>query len=126
MNVINGGAHADNSLDFQEFMLVPHGAPSFAEAIRYGSEVFHALRALLKRLGHSTSVGDEGGFAPRLRDNDEACELIVRAIQSAGFVPGEQVAIALDPAASEFSIQRGSIEHRFMGARRTSSNTSPI
>jgi enolase len=102
MNVINGGAHADNSLDFQEFMLVPHGAPSFAEAIRYGSEVFHALRTLLKKSGHSTSVGDEGGFAPRLRDNEEACELIVRAIQSAGFVPGEQVAIALDPAASEF------------------------
>jgi enolase len=102
MNVINGGAHADNSLDFQEFMLVPHGAPNFADAIRYGSEVFHALRALLKKLGHSTNVGDEGGFAPHLRDNEEACELIVRAIQSAGLVPGEQVAIALDPAASGF------------------------
>jgi enolase len=102
MNVINGGAHADNSLDFQEFMLVPHGAPSFAEAMRYGSEVFQALKAILKRSGHSTGVGDEGGFAPRLRDNEQACELIVQAIQSAGFAPGEQVAIALDPAASTF------------------------
>jgi enolase len=102
MNVINGGTHADNSLDFQEFMVVPHGAPTFAEALRYGAEIFHELRALLKKLGHSTGVGDEGGFAPKLRDNEEACSLIVEAIEAAGFIPGEQVAIALDPAASVF------------------------
>jgi enolase len=107
MNVINGGAHADNSLDFQEFMLVPHGAPTFAEAVRYGSEVFHALKALLSKLGYTTSVGDEGGFAPKLRDNEEACNLIVEAIQSGGFVPGEQVALALDPAASAFCADSG-------------------
>lgn len=115
MNVINGGAHADNSLDFQEFMLVPHGAPTFAEAVRYGSEVFHALKALLTRLGHVTSVGDEGGFAPKLRDNDEACDLIVEAIRAAGFVPGEQVAIALDPAASAFCVAGGGYELRKSG-----------
>lgn len=115
MNVINGGAHADNSLDFQEFMLVPHGAPTFAEAVRYGSEVFHALKALLTRLGHVTSVGDEGGFAPKLRDNDEACDLIVEAIRAAGFVPGEQVAIALDPAASAFCVAGGGYELRNSG-----------
>jgi enolase len=120
MNVINGGAHADNSLDFQEFMLVPHSAPSFAEAVRYGSEIFHALKALLNKLGHVTSVGDEGGFAPRLRDNDEACGLIVEAIQSAGFVPGEQVAIALDPAASSFCAAGGYELRKSGGGRRTS------
>jgi enolase len=103
MNVINGGAHANNSLDFQEFMLVPHGAPTFADALRYGSEVFHALKALLGKLGHITSVGDEGGFAPKLRHNEEACGLIIEAIRAAGFVPGEQIGIALDPAASAFS-----------------------
>jgi len=107
MNVINGGAHADNSLDFQEFMLVPHGAPTFAEALRYGAEIFQALKALLGKLGHVTSVGDEGGFAPKLRDNEEACNLIVEAIESAGFVPGQQVAIALDPAASGFRVDGG-------------------
>jgi enolase len=107
MNVINGGAHADNSLDFQEFMLVPHGAPAFAEAVRYGSEVFHALKALLHKLGYATGVGDEGGFAPKLRDNEEACGLIVEAIENAGFVPGKQVAVALDPAASAFQSEGG-------------------
>lgn len=104
MNVINGGAHADNSLDFQEFMLVPHGAPTFAEAIRYGAETFQALKALLGKRGHVTSVGDEGGFAPKLRGNEEACAIIVEAIESAGFVPGKQVSIALDPAASAFRV----------------------
>ena len=94
MNVINGGAHADNSLDFQEFMLVPHGAPSFAEAVRYGAEIFQALRTLLGKSGYSTSVGDEGGFAPKLQTNEEACNLIVEAIEAAGFVPGKEVAIA--------------------------------
>lgn len=107
MNVINGGTHADNSLDFQEFMLVPHGAPTFAEAIRYGAEVFHALKALLRKLGYVTSVGDEGGFAPKLKNNEQACNLILEAIEAAGFVPGEQVAIALDPAASAFRSDNG-------------------
>ncbi len=102
MNVINGGTHADNSLDFQEFMLVPHGAPTFAEALRYGAETFHALKTILKGRGLATNVGDEGGFAPKLRSNDEACDLIVDAIKAAGFVPGKQIAIALDPAASAF------------------------
>jgi len=102
MNVINGGLHADSSLDFQEFMLVPHGAPSFAEALRYGAETFHALRALLGKLGHATSVGDEGGFAPRLRDNEEACHLIVEAIEAAGYQPGRHISIAIDPAATSF------------------------
>ena len=120
MNVINGGTHADNSLDFQEFMLVPHGAPTFAEAVRYGSEVFHALKALLSKLGHVTSVGDEGGFAPKLRDNDEACDLIVEAIQGAGFVPGEEVAIALDPAASTFRADSGYELRKSGGGGRTS------
>jgi enolase len=107
MNVINGGTHADNSLDFQEFMLVPHGAPTFAEALRYGAETFRTLKALLGKLGHTTSVGDEGGFAPKLRDNEEACNLILEAIASAGFAPGNQVAIALDPAASAFQVAGG-------------------
>lgn len=119
MNVINGGAHADNSLDFQEFMLVPHGAPTFAEALRYGAEIFKALKALLDKLGHVTSVGDEGGFAPKLRDNEEACSLIVEAIESAGFTPGEQVAIALDPAASAFSIDDGYSLGRSGGGPKT-------
>ncbi len=102
MNVINGGKHADSSLDFQEFMIVPHGAPTFAEALRYGAETFQVLRRLLHESGHSTAVGDEGGFAPKLRGHEEALEFIVAAIESAGFRPGEDVAIALDPAASSF------------------------
>jgi enolase len=102
MNVINGGLHAENSLDFQEFMIVPHGAPSFTEALRYGAETFHALRALLHARGYSTAVSDEGGFAPNLASNDEACELIVEAIGSAGFRPGAEIALALDPAATSF------------------------
>jgi enolase len=104
MNVINGGTHADNSLDFQEFMLMPIGAPNFAEALRYGAETFHALQRLLKKRGLATSVGDEGGFAPKLGSNDEACQLIVEAIEAAGFVPGKHVSIALDPAASAFFV----------------------
>jgi enolase len=102
MNVLNGGKHADNSMDFQEFMLMPIGAPTFAEALRYGSETFHALAKILHKKGYSTSVGDEGGFAPNLRSNEEACELIVEAIQAAGYRPGKDIAIALDPAASSF------------------------
>jgi enolase len=102
MNVINGGVHADNNVDLQEFMLFPVGAPSFAEALRWGAEIFHKLRGLLSDKGYATSVGDEGGFAPNLTSNREAIELVLAAIEAAGYRPGEQVAIALDPAASEF------------------------
>ncbi|HZL59727.1 MAG TPA: phosphopyruvate hydratase [Stellaceae bacterium] len=102
MNIINGGAHADNPIDIQEFMIVPLGAPRFAEALRIGAEVFHALKSALKDKGHNTNVGDEGGFAPNLKSADEALDFIMRAINAAGFRPGEQVALALDPAASEF------------------------
>ena len=102
MNILNGGKHADNSMDFQEFMVMPVGAPTFAEALRYGAETFHALKKLLARKGYATSVGDEGGFAPNLRSNEEACEVIVEAIHAAGYEPGRDVALALDPAASSF------------------------
>ena len=102
MNIINGGKHADNSVDFQEFMAMPVGAPNFTEALRYGAETFHALKKILAKKGYATSVGDEGGFAPNLKSNDEACEVIVEAIQAAGLKPGKDVAIALDPAASSF------------------------
>lgn len=102
MNVINGGKHAGNRLDFQEFMIVPHGAPTFSEAMRYGVETFNSLRKALEQRGLSTGVGDEGGFAPDLDNNEEACELITEAIRAAGFEPGRDIAIALDPAASSF------------------------
>jgi len=102
MNILNGGKHADNRVDFQEFMVAPVGAPTFAEALRYGAETFHALATILKRKGYSTSVGDEGGFAPNLPSNEDACELIVEAISAAGYQPGRDIAIALDPAASSF------------------------
>lgn len=102
MNVLNGGKHADSSLDFQEFMIVPQSATRFAEALRHATETFHALKQLLHARGASTAVGDEGGFAPQLGSNEEACELIVAAIEAAGYRPGEDIAIALDPAASSF------------------------
>ena len=102
MNILNGGAHADNNVDFQEFMAMPVGAPSFSEALRWGAEVFHTLKSVLKKRGYNTAVGDEGGFAPSLKSNVEAIEVILEAIQQAGYKPGEQIAIALDPAASEF------------------------
>jgi enolase len=102
MNVLNGGRHADNNLDLQEFMIVPLGAPSFREALRWAAEVFHVLAGQLKAQGLSTSVGDEGGYAPRLKSNEDALRLICQAIEQAGYRPGEQVALALDPAASEF------------------------
>jgi enolase len=102
MNIINGGAHSDNSVDFQEFMIVPHGAANFAEAIRMGAEVFHTLKGVLKKRGYSTSVGDEGGFAPHLKANEEAIEVILEAIAKAGYKAGRQISLALDPAASEF------------------------
>jgi enolase len=102
MNVMNGGAHADSNVDFQEFMLMPVGAESFSEALRWGAETFHNLKTVLKKKGYNTAVGDEGGFAPSLKSNTEAVELILEAIEAAGYKPGEQIAIALDPAASEF------------------------
>ncbi len=101
-NVINGGVHADNNLDLQEFMIFPAGAPTFREALRYAAETFHALKALLKEKGHFTGVGDEGGFAPNLKTNEEALQLIVEAVQKAGYRPGRDIFICLDPAASEF------------------------
>jgi enolase len=112
MNVINGGQHADNSLDFQEFMIVPHGASTFAESLRYGAETFHALRSVLQQRGHSTAVGDEGGFAPNLRSVDEACELLIEAIERAGYRPGDDIAIALDPAATSFFQDGNYVFHR--------------
>jgi enolase len=102
MNILNGGAHADSSVDFQEFMVMPIGAPNFSEALRWGVEIFHALKAALKKHGYSTAVGDEGGFAPSCKSNEEAIQIVVEAISAAGYKPGEQVSIALDPAASEF------------------------
>src|SRR5256886_849626 len=102
MNILNGGAHADSSVDFQEFMVMPVGAASFSEALRWGVEVFHALKAALKKRGYSTAVGDEGGFAPDCKSNEEAIQIVLEAISAAGYRPGEQVAIALDPASSEF------------------------
>ena len=102
MNILNGGKHTDNSVDFQEFMIMPVGAPTFTEALRYGAETFHALGGTLKEENYATSVGDEGGYAPNLGSNDEACELIIRAIEKAGYKPGIDIAIALDPAASSF------------------------
>ena len=102
MNILNGGAHADNSVDVQEFMIAPYGAGKFSEALRMGVEVFHTLKKVLKKRGYSTAVGDEGGFAPNLKSNDEALEVVHEAITQAGYKAGEQVGIALDPAASEF------------------------
>src|SRR5690349_916452 len=102
MNILNGGAHADSSVDFQEFMAMPVGAPSFSEALRWGVEVFHALKSALKKHGYSTAVGDEGGFAPNCKSNEEAIQIVLEAISAAGYKPGEQVSVALDPAASEF------------------------
>jgi enolase len=102
MNVINGGAHADNPIDLQEFMIMPVGAPSFAEALRMGAEIFHALKKALKEAGHNTNVGDEGGFAPNLRSPDEALGFLAKSVENAGYSLGDQVVFALDAAASEF------------------------
>jgi enolase len=102
MNILNGGAHADNSVDVQEFMIMPLGAPNFHEALRWGVEVFHHLKSVLKKNGYSTAVGDEGGFAPNLKSNEEALERVLEAITASGYKPGEQISIALDPASSEF------------------------
>src|SRR5579863_1659145 len=102
MNILNGGAHADNNVDFQEFMVMPVGAPSFSEALRWGVEVFNTLKGVLKKRGYNTAVGDEGGFAPSVKSNVEAIDVVLEAIEQAGYKPGEEIAIALDPAASEF------------------------
>src|SRR6202521_1973219 len=102
MNILNGGAHADNSVDPQEFMVIPYGASKFSEALRMGAEVFHTLKGVLKKRGYSTSVGDEGGFAPDLKSNEEALDVVLEAITKAGYKPGTQISLALDPASSEF------------------------
>src|SRR5262245_36928121 len=107
MNIVNGGAHADNNVDFQEFMIMPLGAPSLPEAVRMGAEVFHHLKKILHESGHGTAVGDEGGFAPNLKSNQEAIELILKAIEAAGYKPGDQISIALDAASSEFYDKSG-------------------
>jgi enolase len=107
MNIVNGGAHADNNVDLQEFMIMPAGAPSFPEAVRMGAEVFHNLKKILHDSGHATAVGDEGGFAPNLKSNQEAIELILKAIEAAGYKPGDQIALALDAASSEFYDKKG-------------------
>ena len=120
LNVINGGAHADNGLDFQEFMLVPAGADSFSSALRMGVEIFHTLKDTLKEKKLSTGVGDEGGFAPQVRSNVEALDLLMQAIERAGYRPGEDVFLALDTAASEFAEENGRYHLRRAGERRTS------
>ncbi|GAA4302106.1 phosphopyruvate hydratase [Compostibacter hankyongensis] len=111
MNILNGGAHADNKIDFQEFMIVPFGAGSFSEALRWGVEVFHHLKAVLKKKGYSTNVGDEGGFAPDIQSNEEAIETVLKAIEAAGYKPGEQIGIALDPAVSELYLTDEKVYH---------------
>ncbi|MGE0076988.1 MAG: phosphopyruvate hydratase [Bacteroidales bacterium] len=111
MNIINGGSHADNSIDFQEFMIMPVGAETFTEAIRMGAEVFHNLRSVLKKQGYSTNVGDEGGFAPNLKSNEEAVQVILQAIENAGYKPGVDVFLALDPASSEYYIPEEKVYH---------------
>jgi enolase len=118
MNIINGGAHADNPIDFQEFMIMPVGAPSLAEAVRMGAEVFHTLKRQLAAAGHNTSVGDEGGFAPNLRSADEALEFVVKAIETAGYRPGEEISIALDPASTEF-FKNGVYDYEGEGVKRS-------
>ncbi len=111
MNILNGGSHADNSIDFQEFMIMPAGAETFSDAIRMGAEVFHNLKAVLKKQGYSTNVGDEGGFAPNLKSNEEAVKVILEAIEKAGYRPGEDIYLALDPASSEYYIPEENMYH---------------
>ncbi len=111
MNILNGGSHADNSVDFQEFMIMPVGAPTFSEALRMGSEIFHNLAKVLKTQGFSTNVGDEGGFAPNLKSNEDALKLIMEATEKAGYRPGEDIFIALDPASSEFFLPEENMYH---------------
>ncbi len=120
MNIVNGGAHADNTLDPQEFMIVPHGAPSFSEALRYGAEVFHQLKSILKKKGLATAVGDEGGFAPDVKSSEEALETILDAIRAAGYKPGAQIALALDVAASELHEGKKYVFRKSGGGSKTS------
>jgi enolase len=119
MNVLNGGAHADNNVDFQEFMIIPAGAKTCTDAIRIGAEVFHNLKSVLKKKGHSTAVGDEGGFAPNLRSNEEACQVILEAIQKAGYKPGKDVFLGLDVASSEF-FEKGVYDMKGEGKKMSS------
>lgn len=123
MNVINGGAHADGSVDFQEFMIVPKGAPTFKEALRYGAETFHALKKVLKEAGYPTTVGDEGGFAPSMKSNEEPLEFLVKAIEVAGYKPGKDISIALDPATSEL-VQDG--QYVFKKSGQAAKNTDEM
>jgi enolase len=125
MNILNGGAHADNSVDFQEFMVMPVGAPSFSEALRWGVEVFHALKTALKKHGYSTAVGDEGGFAPNCKSNEEAIQIVLEAIGAAGYKAGEQISIALDPASSEF-YDRGSGKYVFKKSDKSARSSSEM
>ena len=111
MNILNGGAHADNKIDFQEFMVVPTGADTFSDALRMGVEVFHQLKGVLKKKGHSTNVGDEGGFAPNIGSNEEAIEIVLSAIEAAGYKPGKDIFIGLDPAATEFYDAKAKVYH---------------
>lgn len=111
MNILNGGSHADNSIDFQEFMIMPAGAGSFSQALRMGVEVFHNLKQVLRKSGYSTNVGDEGGFAPNLKSNEEAIKVVTRAIEKAGYAPGKDIFIALDPASSEYYIPEENVYH---------------
>ncbi|MBI3941194.1 MAG: phosphopyruvate hydratase [Acidobacteria bacterium] len=120
MNILNGGAHADNNVDFQEFMIMPVSAGSFRDALRMGVETFHHLKKVLKKRGHDTAVGDEGGFAPNLKSNEEAVELVLRAIDEAGYRPGEDICIALDPAASEFFSEGHYVFRKSSGEKKTS------
>jgi enolase len=120
MNILNGGAHADNSVDMQEFMIAPYGADRFSEALRMGVEVFHTLKGVLKKRGYSTSVGDEGGFAPNLKSNEEALEVVMEAIAQAGYSVGDQIGIALDPAASEFFVDGKYVFKKSDKSQRTS------
>lgn len=123
MNILNGGSHADNSIDFQEFMIMPIGAPTFSEAIRWGAEVFHNLKNVLKKNGYSTNVGDEGGFAPNIKSNEEAIEIVLKSIEVAGYRPGEDIVIAMDAAASEFYNEEEKVYHfhKSSGDKLTSS-----
>jgi enolase len=120
MNIVNGGAHADNNVDPQEFMIMPVGATSFAEALRWGAEIFHTLKGVLKKRGYSTAVGDEGGFAPSLKSNEEAIEVILEAVNAAGYKTGSQIALALDPASSEYYRDGAYVFHKSDNSRRTS------
>src|ERR1700685_2490181 len=111
MKILNGGVHADNKIDYQEFMIVPVGASSFSEGLRWGVEVFHNLKAVLKKKGYSTNVGDEGGFAPEIGSKEETIETVITAIESAGYKPGKDIYIALDPASTEFYDAKAKVYH---------------